>query len=180
MSSVTTTSLLPTATPTSPGRGSSDRPDRLASILSFTQGLVPLLVAVIILWWFGTVLKEMLTQANTSVTPEAWSRYTYLYSGLEALAYAAAGFLFGREVNRQRADRAEESAAKSQDIAFEAQSTAAVSEANGQALAAGVRALDASAMHPEAHPENGAADVRVNVSMLRTMADTMFPSVRRP
>jgi hypothetical protein len=160
--------------------GSTEWRDRLPSILSFTQGLVPLLVAIIVLWWFGTVLKEMLARANSEVTAEAWSRYTYLYSGLEALAYAAAGFLFGREVNRQRADRAEESAANSQEIAFEAQSTAAVSVANGEALAAGVRALDdVTAMRPEADGAEAAPGSIVQVSMLRRMADNMFPSARR-
>jgi len=153
--------------------------DRLTTILSVTQGLIPLLVAIVVLWWFGTVLKQMFTHANSQITSETWARYTYLFSGLEALAYAAAGFLFGREVNRQRADRAEQSAAQSQAIAFEAQSTAAASEANGQALAEGVRALHAAGeMHPETDSENVMATA-VNVEMLRHMADVMFPAARQ-
>lgn len=154
--------------------------ERLTTILSVTQGLIPLLVAIVVLWWFGTVLKQMFTHANSDITPETWARYTYLFSGLEAIAYAAAGFLFGREVNRQRADRAEQSAAQSQAIAFEAQSTAAASEANGQALAEGVRALhEAGGMHPETSTESAIAATTVNVEMLRSMADTMFPPARR-
>lgn len=152
--------------------------ERLTTILSVTQGLIPLLVAIVVLWWFGTVLKQMFTHANSDITPETWARYTYLFSGLEAIAFAAAGFLFGREVNRQRADRAEQSAAQSQAIAFEAQSTAAASEANGQALAEGVRALhEAGGMHPETN--SAIAATTVNVEMLRSMADTMFPPARR-
>jgi hypothetical protein len=136
------------------------------------------LVAVIVLVCFGTVLQKMLSQTGPEIADAQWSRYTFLYSGLEALAYAAAGFLFGREVNRQRADRAEDDAAKSQAIAFDAQSTAAASVANGQALATGVRALgDAAAMHPEgAGPEN-APGAPVQLLMLRRMADTLFPPV---
>jgi hypothetical protein len=154
--------------------------ERFTTILSVTQGLIPLLVAIVVLWWFGTVLKQMFTHANSDITPETWARYTYLFSGLEAIAFAAAGFLFGREVNRQRADRAEQSAAQSQAIAFEAQSTAATSEANGQALAEGVRALhDAGGMHPETSTDSAIAATTVNVEMLRSMADTMFPPVRR-
>jgi hypothetical protein len=154
--------------------------ERFTTILSVTQGLLPLLVAVVILWWFGTVLTKMFTHANSDITAETWARYTYLFNGLEAIAFAAAGFLFGREVNRQRADRAEQSAAQSQAIAFEAQSTAAVSEANGQALAEGVRALhEAGGMHSETSSESAIAATTVNVEMLRSMADTMFPAARR-
>ena len=154
--------------------------DRLTKVLSFIQGLIPLLVAIVVLWWFGSVLKDMFAYARDGSSPEVWDKYTYLYNGLEGLAYAAAGFIFGREVNRQRADRAEQSAAQSQAIAFEAQSTAAASEANGQALAEGVRALQAAGgMHPETSSENSVVATTVNVEMLRSMADVMFPPARR-
>ncbi|MDT7827780.1 hypothetical protein RQM65_03760 [Pricia sp. S334] len=36
-----------------------------------------------------------------------WSRLIYLFSGVEAIVFAAAGFLFGKEVNRKRAENAE-------------------------------------------------------------------------
>lgn len=36
-----------------------------------------------------------------------WGRIIYLFSGIESIAFAAAGFLFGREVNRARAETAE-------------------------------------------------------------------------
>lgn len=173
------TPATPTPAPTTipPAAGEEQSTGRLMSILSFTQGLIPLLVAVAVIWWFGTVLKEMFRQAGTEITDATWSRYINLYSGLEALAYAAAGFLFGREVNRQRADRAEADAAKSQQVAFEAQSTAAVSVANGQALAAGVRALgDDATMHPEAAETHGVGHAPpAHFIMLRRMADTLFP-----
>ena len=184
MSSITTNrASLPAAGNTNPPTTvttGNQWTERLTTILSVTQGLIPLLVAIVVLWWFGTVLKEMFTQANSQITPETWARYMYLFSGLEAIAFAAAGFLFGREVNRQRADRAEQSAAQSQAIAFEAQSTAAASEANGQALAEGVRALHAAGdMHPEANSEDAAIATAVNVEMLRHMAEVMFPAARR-
>ncbi|MGJ8735460.1 hypothetical protein [Zobellia laminariae] len=37
----------------------------------------------------------------------SWSRLIYLFSGVEAIVFAAVGFLFGKEVNRQRAEKAE-------------------------------------------------------------------------
>ena len=185
MTATTTKSdVNPTPAPApTPPSGPTERPDRFKSILSFTQGLVPLVVAVIVLIAFATVLKEMLTRADTDITPETWGRYTYLFRSLEALAYAAAGFLFGREVNRQRAENAEANADKSQEIAFEAQGVAAVSEANGKALATGVRALhdfhDSGQMHPELDSGTGAEAAPISVEMLRSMADEMFPSVPR-
>lgn len=170
--------LNPVTTPTPPAEPT-ERPDRIKSILSLTQGLVPLLVAVIVLLAFGTVLKEMLTRANTEITPETWDRYTYLFRSLEALAYSAAGFLFGREVNRQRAENAEANADKSQEIAFEAQGVAAVSEANGKALADSVRAMDEAVRSPEiGGGEALAADPEMSFSVLRAIADRTFPNGR--
>jgi hypothetical protein len=48
-----------------------------------------------------------------------WNRSAYLFAGVEAIAYAAAGFLFGREVHRQRAEQAEQRANAEQRRATE-------------------------------------------------------------
>lgn len=165
-----------------PGHASTSTSSIPKSALSVIQNSVPLLAAIIVLVAFGYVLKAMLSRADTEVTPEIWARYTYLFSSLEALAYAAAGFLFGREVNRQRAENAEANAEKSQEIAFQAQGSAAVSEANGQALAESVRALDDAVRRPEiggGGAESVPADPQMSAAVLRTMADRMFPN-RRP
>jgi hypothetical protein len=36
-----------------------------------------------------------------------WHRAMAIYKGIEAMALAGAGFLFGREINRERAEKAE-------------------------------------------------------------------------
>jgi hypothetical protein len=36
-----------------------------------------------------------------------WDRLVYIFGGIEAVAFAAAGYFFGKEVNRQRAQSAE-------------------------------------------------------------------------
>ena len=36
-----------------------------------------------------------------------WTRAIYLFNGVETIAFAAAGFFFGSEIQRKRADRAE-------------------------------------------------------------------------
>src|SRR2546425_13259833 len=76
--------------------------------LSFVQGVVPLIVAIAVLFIFWSLMRQMMGQ--TKVPELEWSRSAYLYAGVEAIAYAAAGFLFGREVHRQRAEKAEQRA----------------------------------------------------------------------
>ncbi len=152
-------------------------PSTLSAVLSFTQGLLPLIIAVAVLWYFGTVLKRMFGLTGPNVTEIEWGRNVYLYGGLEALAFAAAGFLFGREVHRQRAERAERHADSAQRDANSARNAAATSAANGRALAEGVRAIaEAPAEDPArlevAVPALGPANLRA----LRRMADTLFPA----
>jgi ATP-dependent protease HslVU (ClpYQ) ATPase subunit len=72
---------------------------------------------------------RMLTAAETQ-----WTRAVFLFSGVEAIAFAAAGYLFGREVNRQRAEAAEDSSKKLSEKATEAVAKSAEATANGQAL----------------------------------------------
>lgn len=154
----------------------------LASALSFTQGLVPLLVAIAVLWFFGTTLKKMFDLAAPTIDNETlWGRYVYLFGGLEVMAYAATGFLFGREVNRQRAEQAEKRAATAQDKADIAQVAAARSVANGQALAEAVRELtyDQAEQSEAARAETAlveAAAARTQIRTLRRLANKYFPA----
>jgi hypothetical protein len=100
--------------------------------LSFAQGIVPLLVAIVVLYIFWSLVKQMMGQTKA---PELeWSRSAYLYAGVEAIAYAAAGFLFGREVHRQRAEQAEERAEVAQKQATEATEKAVEETVKGQTL----------------------------------------------
>ena len=66
---------------------------------------------------------------------EEWARLVYLLSGVEAIAFAAAGYFFGREVNRARAEAAEEDANVSRDESRRAQDRATRAEKHGQSLA---------------------------------------------
>jgi hypothetical protein len=168
---------IDTASPTPTDGDDESRPQStLSTVLSFTQGIIPLLVAIIILWYFGTALKRMFGLTGPAVTETEWGRNVYLYGGLEALAFAAAGFLFGREVNRQRAERAERHADSAQRDANSARNVAATNAANGRALAEGVRAFagvptEEPTRLDAATPARGQADLQA----LRRMADTMFP-----
>jgi hypothetical protein len=66
--------------------------------------LVILGLFFVILFWVFFHLK--------GIEQSQWEHSVYLLSGIEAIAFAAAGFLFGREVHRARADAAEERADK--------------------------------------------------------------------
>src|ERR1051325_3701224 len=108
---------------------------KLASILSFIQGIVPLVVAIVVLYFFWTQLKSMMSLAQANAAEPLWSRSAYIYGGVEAIAFAAAGFLFGREVHRKRAEEAEKRADDNQQQADQAKTKATEAETKGRSLA---------------------------------------------
>jgi uncharacterized protein HemX len=72
---------------------------------------IPLIVAVAIVLLVIYLVFVYLLYQQVDTTPEAaWNRLVFLLTGVEAVAFAGAGYLFGREVNRQRADNAEQRA----------------------------------------------------------------------
>jgi len=90
-----------------------------------------------------------------SASEQAWLRTIYAFAGVETLAFAAAGFLFGREVNRSRTEAAE------------ARASTAVS--NGQAIAAQLRGLT----NQYASREGGPSEL----ARLAGQAEALFPTV---
>lgn len=69
-------------------------------------GLIPYVIAIGIIIAYGFFIYFLIGKADAEELD--WSRLIYLFSGVEAIVFAAAGFLFGREVNRKRAENAEE------------------------------------------------------------------------
>jgi hypothetical protein len=63
-----------------------------------------------------------------------WDNGIILFNSLEAIAFSATGFLFGREVNRKRAENAEKTAAKATNEAIDAKTDAADKTAKAKAL----------------------------------------------
>ena len=77
--------------------------------------VVTLLVAVAALVAFAVLIARLM---NSLTIPQSeWDRAMYLYNGVEALAFAAAGFVFGKEITRERAEKAERRAAGAQEEA---------------------------------------------------------------
>jgi len=90
-------------------------------------------IAVAVLIAYGVVTWFLFK--NVGVATETWTRYTFLFGGLEAIAFAAVGYLFGKEVHRQQAENAEKRADNATAEASAANQKAADSERKGRDLA---------------------------------------------
>ena len=99
------------------------------------SNLLLIVAAVVVVLYFG-LLIYLLSEVYTD--DKTWARELQLLGGFEAIAFTAAGYLFGREVNRKRADNAEERAGDAEKRAEEAKAEAATQTAKGKALAAAV------------------------------------------
>ena len=108
----------------------------------------------------------------------------YLLSRVEAVVFAAAGFLFGREVNRARAEQAEERATTAQIQKSEAENQRTEAITKGKNLTAAINAKLHKAKTPSALSmgtlETTAAPAAPNVSQtdleeLQVLAQEMFP-----
>lgn len=62
-------------------------------------------IAVVALLAFGLLITHLLGKVGVDETH--WNRMVFLHKGVEAIALAAVGYLFGREVHRERAEKAE-------------------------------------------------------------------------
>ena len=62
-------------------------------------------IAIALLIAYGFFIYFLIGKVDSG--DPSWSRLIYLFSGVEAIVFAAVGFLFGKEVNRQRAEKAE-------------------------------------------------------------------------
>jgi hypothetical protein len=139
---------------------------------------LPLLVAGLAIAGFGVFVAFLLTRLG--LDDLQWTRATYLLNGVEAIAFAAAGFLFGREVQRGRAESAERRAENAEAVAVENQEDAT----KGRSLATMVMATAAGERESfDAAPE-GAAFSRstttgADMSALVRAAERLFPDAGR-
>ncbi len=73
--------------------------------------------AVIVVAAFITFGVFLVINADTGDSTE-WERWVYVFGAAEAIAFAAVGWMFGKEVNRQRAESAEATAEQAQEEAL--------------------------------------------------------------
>lgn len=63
-----------------------------------------------ILLGYAWIIQHLM--GETGVNDEVWIKLTYIFSSVEAIVFTAVGFIFGREVNRARAIKAEKNEIK--------------------------------------------------------------------
>jgi len=103
---------------------------------------VALIAALVALAAFAAFTAYMIGQADGE-NEVTWTRLAWLFSSVEAIAFGAAGALFGVSVQRERAENAEADARLNADEA-----------ARGRALAAAVKAeAPAAATRTRGEPE---------------------------
>jgi hypothetical protein len=141
-----------------------------------------MIVAIVVLVGFGGLLYYLFS-ISSAANETLWNRAIFLYGGVEALAFAAAGYLFGKEVHRQQAENAEKRAdEKTKDVERETKK-AATAEANGQSLAKAIAVKRGSATSAKSRleglgrSEGQAGDLLANGSLeeLDQLARQLFP-----
>src|SRR5688572_30578070 len=97
--------------------------------------LVVGLTAIVI---YLVMTKSMSNKIGLAETD--WTRLVFLYNGIQALAFGAAGYLFGEKVNRERADGAEVRAEGAEAAARDDHGKAEAAKLGVATLAANIRA----------------------------------------
>lgn len=111
----------------------------LAGVITFVA-VVGFAVIAVVLW--GDV---------DSATDTQWARKTYILAGVEAITFAAVGWLFGKEVHRERAEAAEKTAEAAQTkVDAKAAEAANAGKVGATAAAAGRSLRDAILAKQEA------------------------------
>jgi len=84
-------------------------------------------IAILVLVAFAGLVAFLIGQVDKDET--AWTRLAWIFASVEAIAFGAAGALFGSSIQRERAEKAEAAAAENTRDA-----------ANGRALAEAIKA----------------------------------------
>jgi hypothetical protein len=138
-------------------------------------------VTIVALAALGAFLVFLLNHADDG--GGVWDRYLYLYSGLEAIAFAGVGWLFGREVHRAQAETAQQRADEQTKRADAATEEAVKERERGQAFAGAVvvkseaRAGQASEQQVERMgPTASGTSPSDDIAELAALAQRLYPS----
>jgi uncharacterized membrane protein YbhN (UPF0104 family) len=97
---------------------------------------------------------------KTGEEAESWARRIVLLGGIEALAFAAAGWLWGKEVSRQTIEQANARANEANDGRSEAEAQATTAKADAVAAAQALRMLGPALEQSQSLAGNAAAQPR--------------------
>jgi hypothetical protein len=102
-------------------------------------------LAILILAGYGVFTWWMIRQTGESEVD--WSRLVYLYEGIEAIVFAAAGVIFGTSIHRAQLDDARKGELEARRLAADVQSDAEVGRGLDAALRADLSELAGYEMH---------------------------------
>jgi hypothetical protein len=126
--------------------------------------------AVVVLIGFVVLFLHMLDEVEAAEA--RWSRLTWLYGTVEAIVFAAAGALFGTQVQRARVESAERKADATEQDAKNGRTLAATAKALARHAAPGGGTLEFSrAFEQASSPE------QKSIMHCAARADELFPDV---
>lgn len=138
------------------------------------------LVGVVALVGLAWLIHYLLHQVGAQ-DPE-WTRLVYLLTGVEAVAFAGAGFIFGKDVNRARAENAESLARSECTRANQAEGNYREAIGKGKALSNAISAKlekfdKEQPLLVAKHPENEELirQLKSEIRDLESVARTSFP-----
>lgn len=137
-------------------------------------------IAIVILVGFALLLYHMYQIAPTK-EDTLWNRSLALFGSVEAIAFTAAGYLFGKEVHREQAQKAEKRADEKTAEAGQARTAAAEAKAKGESLRRAIEAKQGSTSHSSMNESlrgrtgETEALVKSDLNELATLAQSLFP-----
>lgn len=164
-------------TPVDPGNAteSDERRTEEPQLAAWTRHL-PYIVGGLALTIYILLVFYLIDKIDDNgVNDAVWMRMLFLFTGVESIAFAAAGFVFGREVNRGRAEAAEHQASRESRRAANEQAGRARVEMAGKTLAMKIRHM------AEDQPNTGdrrsleSAPTMAPLKMLAREAEQLFP-----
>ncbi|OGF58670.1 MAG: hypothetical protein A2Y62_03970 [Candidatus Fischerbacteria bacterium RBG_13_37_8] len=138
------------------------------------KDIITAVVAVMILLCFVWFVKYML--GLVAIGEKEWARALYLFTGVEAIAFAAAGFFFGGKINHVRAEKAEERAENAEKRANANQEEAVKAKGLVEAVKSKGKTHDSKvAIYNTLVPQQAIQLMQEDIKELTDLANKLFP-----
>jgi hypothetical protein len=156
-------------------RAKDESPNAAKPPLTWTSPVV--IIGAVVLAAFGLLVAFMIQQV--AGTDSAWTRLVYLYGSVEAIVFAAAGAIFGTQVQRGQTNAAESRAKEAQAKADQHVHAAEAGRALASTIKGERKALPAEAgrlgFEEFYSPSTPMAATAAVVNRLASIADELFP-----
>ncbi len=131
-------------------------------------------VAVVILIALAGLIAYLLCRVD-QFTDQQWLRAIYLLTGVEAVAFAAAGYIFAAQVQRSQLESARQDAKRNESAAVKGELLAEEVQAAAARASFAARAASAESVEAQAFVET----TRHTLEDLRETASRLFPESAR-